>query len=316
MVERLAVNQDVAGSIPASGDEIYGDKIGFISGKTPSPKASETSISRFDYAQFAAQLKALANSAPQQRLEDMKSILHKAYGRRFKGRRKTPKYGSINKGFTELELRQFLINVPYEKFRLLFKYQAYLGLRIGEACALHISCIDFDKRELTLETEKAKKMDTLLIPVALFKETIEYIAKNETSIKASNGYVFFKEHDNNANRLQHVEVNYARKVFRESAQSAGLNQMYGTSEETYSDHKERGLYRLTSHSLRHYAITRFAKATNGNVVLASRFARHSRPDITMTYISKDQEELFRNIDFAFSENRVSHLRSLSNGFKR
>jgi hypothetical protein len=62
-------------------------------------------------------------------------------------------------------------------------------------------------------------MDSLLIPMELFKETVEYIARNEASIKAANGYVFFKDNDNNHNNLQHVDVNYVRKVFRETLKS-------------------------------------------------------------------------------------------------
>ncbi len=212
---------------------------------------------------------------------------------------KEPKYGSINKAFTELELQHFLRNVKSEKFRLLFKYQAFLGLRVGEVSKLHIGNINFDKRELTIQSEKSHKMDSLIIPSDLFKETIEYMAKNADRIQAANGYVFFKDNDNNHNDIKHIEVNYARKVFRETIKSAGLDSVYGHSDETYSNHRERRLFRLSTHSLRHYAITRFAKSTNGNVVLTSRFARHSRPDVTMTYISKDTEELYKEIDLAF-----------------
>ncbi len=66
----------------------------------------------------------------------------KAYAQRFK-RRKEPRYGSINKGFTEPELQRFFRSIASEKFALLFKYQANLGLRVGEVCQLHISNIDF-----------------------------------------------------------------------------------------------------------------------------------------------------------------------------
>ena len=223
---------------------------------------------------------------------------------------KEPKYGSINKAFTELELQHFLRNVKSEKFRLLFKYQAFLGLRVGDVSKLHISNINFDKRELTIQSEKSRKMDSLIIPPDLFKETIEYMAKNADRIKAAHGYVFFKDNDNNHNNIEHVEVNYVRKVFRETIKSAGLDSVYGHSDEAYSNHKGRRLFRLSTHSLRHYAITRFAKSTNGNVVLTSRFARHSRPDVTMTYISKDTEELYKEIDLAFSSSKIELLKDL------
>ena len=122
-----------------------------------------------------------------------------------------------------------------------------------------------------------------------------------------------KDKDNNHNNIKHIEVNYARKVFRETIKLAGLDSVYGHSDETYSNHKERRLFRLSTHSLRHYAITRFAKSTNGNVVLTSRFARHSRPDVAMTYISKDTEELYNSIDVAFSKPKLEVVKALLTG---
>jgi integrase len=196
------------------------------------------------------------------------------------------------------------------KFRLLFSYQAYIGLRVGEVSKLHISNIDFDKRELTIKSEKSSKMDSLIIPLELFKETVEFMNRYQKEIKAAEGYIFFKENDNGHTGLPYINVNYVRNVFREIIQLSGLNQTYATSEETYENHVPRSLHRLTTHSLRHYAITHFAKSTNGNVVLASRFARHSNPSTTMRYIAKDKDELYKNIDFAFSD-KITPLKQLS-----
>ena len=207
-----------------------------------------------------------------------------------------------------MELQHFLRCVKNDKFLLLFKYQAYLGLRVGEVSQLHVSNINFDKRELTLKSEKSGRLDCLLIPLDLFKETIEYITKNEVSIKASNGYVFFKDNDNNHNNLQHIDVNYVRKVFRDTLKLAALDEFYAYSEETDPNKKERRLYRLSTHSLRHYAITKFSKSNNGNVVLSSRFARHASPSTTMRYIAKDKDELYRNIDFAFDTLRLQQIK--------
>jgi integrase len=65
---------------------------------------------------------------------------------------------------------------------------------------------------------------------------------------------------------------------------------------------------LTTHSLRHYAITSFAKQTNGNLVLTSRFARHSNPSTTMTYITIRKEELYKEIDNAFGLSQAIDLK--------
>jgi integrase len=99
-----------------------------------------------------------------------------------------------------------------------------------------------------------------------------------------------------ASKWQLEAARSVRNVFREVVQQADLNQTYATSEEMYSAHMPRPLHRLTTHSLRHYAITRFAKSTNGNVVLASRFVRHASPSTTMRYIAKDKDELYKNMD--------------------
>ena len=153
-------------------------------------------------------------------------------------------------------------------------------------------------------------MDSLIIPLDLFKETVEFTNKHLKEIKAAQGYIFFKENDNGHTGLPYINLNYVRNVFREVVEQAGLNQTYGTSEEGYANHRSRQLHRLTTHSLRHYTITRFAKSTNGNIVLASRFARHSSPTITMRYIAKDKDELYKNIDFAFND-KITPLKQLS-----
>ena len=202
-----------------------------------------------------------------------------------------------------MELKHFLNSVPNEKFRLLFKYQAYLGLRIGEVCKLRIGKmgnIDFYKCDLTLKTEKARQVDTLLIPFELFKETTEFITRHIDEIKAANGYVFFKHENNTSNSFPYIDANYVRNVFVAARKKSGLDSVYDYSEEN-PGRKQRALHRLTTHSLRHYAITHFAKSTNGNIVLASRFARHAKPETTMCYIAKDHEQLYKEIDLAFSD---------------
>ena len=124
-------------------------------------------------------------------MDRLRIELLKAYKKRYKKLR-TPKYGTLNKSFTELELQHFLRNVPNDKFRLLFKYQAYLGLRIGEVTRLHISNINFEERELILTSEKTNKSDSLRIPHELFQETVEFIQKNKEQLIKSKGFIFSK----------------------------------------------------------------------------------------------------------------------------
>ncbi len=192
-------------------------------------------------------------------------------------------------------MQKFFRAIENDKFKLLFSYQAQLGLRIGEAVKLNVKDINVQIRELTLKTEKARIIDTLLVPMQLFKQTLDFIAKNEASVKASNGYVFFKD-CGSASRLPYLKNDYVRNRFRFYVELADIDQVYDISDESYQSHVPRRLHRLTTHSLRHYAITHFSKQTNGNVVLTSRFARHADPSTTMVYISTKKEELYKELD--------------------
>ncbi len=112
----------------------------------------EKQSSWLDFQDFLKYMTELSNTVSKSKLKQPKTIVTRAYEKRFKRRRES-RYGTINKGLTEIELQRFLRNVQNEKFILLFKYQANLGIRVGEVCKLHTSNIDFYKRELTINSE-------------------------------------------------------------------------------------------------------------------------------------------------------------------
>ena len=234
------------------------------------------------------------------KIEELRKVIDRHYEKRFRGKRRIPKYGTLNKGFTDNQLNAFFRAIHNEKYRLLFSYQAYLGLRVGEVIRINLKDINMQTRELTVFTEKAKTLDTLIIPVQLFQETQTYINCFSMEIQQAKGYIFFRDPSKSLRHEPYLEPNYVRKVFREYVNEARLGEdAYALSDED-KGRTQRQLHRLTTHSLRHYAITRFAKQVNGNLVLTSRFARHSEPSITMTYIAKDKEQLYAEIDRAFS----------------
>jgi integrase len=241
-------------------------------------------------------------------LQQLQSVLHKTQTKRFAGKRKTPKYGSLSKAFSDAELQRFFRAINSDKFRLLFKYQAQLGLRIGEAVRVNIGSINLETRELTLKTEKAKVIDSLLIPMPLFKETVAFVSKHRAEIGAARGFLFYKDKSCDMRLEPFLEQNYVRNRFRAYVRMAGLDEVYDTSDETSPDRGVRHLHRFTTHSLRHYAITSFAKQTNGNVVLTSRFARHADPSTTMTYISTRKDELYNEIDNTFGLSQAIALK--------
>ena len=284
----------------------YDVKAGF---GNPEKKSSRNE----DFEDFSETLKQVSMNVSWHQLQKLQSVLHKTQTKRFAGKRKTPKYGSISKAFSDTQLERFLHVIDSDKFRLLFSYQAQLGLRIGEAVRVNINSIDLETRELTLKTEKAQVMDSLLIPMPLFKETVDFISKHKAEIEKAQGYLFYADKLRTKRPEPYLEQNYVRRRFREYVRMTGLDEVYDTSDESSPERSVRQLHRLTTHSLRHYAITSFARQTNGNLVLTSRFARHSDPSTTMTYISTRKEELYKQIDNAFSLNEAQRLKIAVSG---
>jgi integrase len=244
--------------------------------------------------QLEAQLESLLPRLSKAKVRHLKElILHhyiKAYNIKSN---QIPRYGTLNKGFRQEELDKFLAAVDNPKFRLFFSYQAYLGLRIGEAVKIRLEDINQATRELKVFTEKARVLNTMIIPLPFFNETLEYVKANEAQIGSAQGYLFYanKEASHAKRTDPWLELNYVRKVFRSYIRLAGLDEVYGQSEER-DGRGIRHLHRLTTHSLRHYAITKFSKATNGNLILTSRFARHLKPETTLNYVHSDKSELY------------------------
>ena len=115
-------------------------------------------------------------------------------------------------------------------------------------------------------------------------------------IEEAKGYLFFVDRSTGSKREQgYIESNYVRNKFHKYLMKAGLSEFYDVSDEP-EGHKPRRLSRLTTHSLRHYAITKFARSTNGNLILTSRFARHINPSTTTTCINTNRKEVYDVID--------------------
>ncbi|MDE1865465.1 MAG: site-specific integrase [Candidatus Micrarchaeota archaeon] len=229
-------------------------------------------------------------------IEDITTQVRQYYVKRYV-HSKHLKYGNLNKGFTESEVQAFFFAIEdNDEMRLLFEYMATLGFRIGEVVRLNANDINLQTRELRLRSEKSRKLDALIIPKQLFQNTIDYMAKYKDIIKVAQGYLFFSDKQWSKRAEPYIDADYVRKKFREYTKKAGLDEVYDTSTEREGGRATRRLHRLTSHSLRHYAISRFSQRTNGNLVLTSRFARHSNPNTTMIYIHSDKRELYEAIE--------------------
>lgn len=241
-------------------------------------------------------LKAQLPSLGKGRIEELRKTINAYYLSRFNRKRHKPRYGTINKGFTEQQLTAFLRAIDNPKMKLLFNYQAQLGLRVGEVCKLNVKDINLETRELIIKTEKSGQLDSLIIPLPLFRDTLEFIKSSSKPIEGCEGYIFYREAKFSSRKESYLEPNYVRNKFREYLEVAGLgDEVYAVSEER-GERRTRRLHRLTTHSLRHYSITRFARNSNGNLILTSKFARHTSYSSTNTYINVDRKEIYNIID--------------------
>ena len=79
------------------------------------------------------QLKDLNNSQIGDLMKELSRIRKQKYVRS-----KETKYGNLNRGFTDGELRRFLSCCTHKKANLAFTMQAYLGLRVGEVVKVNL----------------------------------------------------------------------------------------------------------------------------------------------------------------------------------
>jgi len=263
-----------------------------------------------NWPQIKSELEFLGRHLTKWNLVRAIGILSTARKTRFL-RSKKPKYGSMNKGFTDEELERFMGVVDCPKMHLLFSFQAVLGLRIGEAIRVNIKDINLRTRELRIFSEKSSRTDYLLIPETLFDSTLAYISNYEQEISASQGFLFFSLEPCRRTRktLPHLTTQTVRTLFHEYVRKAGLEEIYGYS----SGAKPKPLFRLSPHSLRHYAITNFCRKNGGNVALASRFARHANLQVTMGYIHTAKDELYESIERAGNRKLLNRIRKLQEG---
>jgi len=255
-------------------------------------------------------LEYLGRYLPKQRLVRAINLLSEARKRRFL-RRRIPKYGAMNKGFTEQELLKFLSMLEEPRFVLLFTFQAILGLRISEVVRIHVKDINLTTKELTIHNIKCDRIDTLPLPSQLFEQVLRHIQDYEEDIVQRKGYLFWAENYPERNDCPYVSTNHARNIFQKAVEKAKMNETYGIADGT----TPRLLHRLTTHSLRHYAVTNFARKNNGNVVLTSKFARHTSLETTMIYIHTEKDELNRGMMLAQDDGILEKVRRIQGNVK-
>lgn len=227
------------------------------------------------------------------RKHQLKALQHQVCEelRRRYARNRPPLYGQLNKGFTPEELKIFLAHVNKQVPRRVFELMAGLGLSISEACKLRVSDLDLGNSRLWVRSAKGRHPTMFYLPSRIKELLHDQLA----AVPLGQEYIFPR--CVTSNPRPYASPDAMRSEFRRAIVASGLDFTYANSTESYHGRKLRQLHRLTTHSLRHYFITRVHNKSK-DLILTQRLARHKNVRNTQRYIFTDQEELDRLLVFA------------------
>lgn len=230
---------------------------------------------------------------PKWRLEELLAAVKAELRVRYT-RHQPPKYGAINKGFTEAELERFWPCVTNRKAKLVFQLMACLGLRVSEACRLRKEDIDLSGRRVWVRSAKGSRPTMFFLHDAIYYPLREFLREE----RSDSPFLFPKTQA--GNRHVYLSPNWVRAEFRKAVGAAGLDFCYAESTERHA-RPCRHLHRLTTHSLRHYFCRKCAIALNGDFRLLQQLSRHRDPKNVQRYCWVSQEETDQALEKVFSE---------------
>jgi len=224
---------------------------------------------------------------------ELEALIKKASAekkRRYKNHQ-PPKYGDLNRTFTDAtELLVFLNHVQNERVRLVFLLQAFLGLRISEACKIRISDLDLEQRRVWVRSAKGSTPSSMFLVNEVHQPLVDYCKAKKKELEQQD-YLFpsHAEQYNTKSRFPHISPNFCRKYFSKTRKLLGLNMTYGQSDEA-EGRKAHKLHKLTTHSFRRWFIQN-VHAKTGDLMLTQKLARHRMIEHTVVYLHANQEKL-------------------------
>jgi integrase len=185
-------------------------------------------------------------------------------------RRRQPKYGNLDKSMSYSQAKRFYQAINNDKVGRAFLLQLMFGLRIGE-----LDTVEYQEENRLLKVENKKESRREYLPVhGRTSELMPFL-----------------------DQIAAYSDNYLRNCFASIRDDAGLDQVYAESE------NGKQLYQYTSHSLRHTAITVFARVEDDNYELC-QFSRHEpskEVGTVATYRHTSHDDLRDKLEHAFTD---------------
>jgi len=218
---------------------------------------------------------------------------------------------NINRNFSKEELEKFFSCIDNKKHLLCFKLQAYLGLRISEVVRVNLNDIDFNRRKIRVYSQKTNQMDFLHLHDLAFESIKTWVQIHTKDIQEHKGYLIFSDY-----RGGHVSKHVMRNFFKLYLKKAQLDdvyvELYTVGNQCNGKAKSRKLYRLSTHSLRHYFVTEVYKKTL-NPVVTQKCARHRNFRSTSYYINIDPKDTVKALDATFGNKEVEQKENTDMG---
>lgn len=163
-------------------------------------------------------------------------------------------------------------------FEICLKFMCYLGLRVSDATQLKLDNISPDISELQYIDQKTKVHQQKAIPDFFSVEIFEYI--KEYKKEFINNYLFPPLH-NRVSKNEHIQPCTFRHFFKTFRRKHNLDHPYKITSTGMK------LYRISTHTLKHYCLYKLYKASNNDLMFIKIFSGHIEMKHTIRYLSHE-----------------------------
>ena len=160
--------------------------------------------------------------------------------------------------------------------KLCLRNLMFTGIRVGECIELKRDNFNKDFTTATFELKKSKRIKERIMPSFLSKELKAHYKKYYW--RMTDRYLFFANWLNKSKNPHLLRSTIEAKI-KDLRDELGITDVY------YVCKDGKKLYRLSPHTLRHYAIYRIYKAAGNCIITAQQIIGHKKLETTAKYIN-------------------------------
>ncbi len=173
------------------------------------------------------------------------------------------------------QIKKYLNRRESPSLKMCIKIMMVLGIRVGDSISLKRENFTKDFSELAIQIQKTRKIQNRMIPGFLQRELQLFYRQYYRRMKE--GYLFFADWRNQSknSHLQRSTINF---FFGEMRKELGFIHSYYTCKDG------KRLFRISPHTLRHYAAWRYYQASGYDIRAVQQLLGHADIRTTSRYI--------------------------------